>query len=103
MANTTYTPTPETRRALIEDFVHGLAPTTGTPSTPLEDLTHMCWMAVQRDFAGAVTTEQNIAVMTFMVGFFANLTTQTRATLLAELSPSARARLSPDPQECFGY
>ena len=99
MQETAYTPTPETRRALIEDFVHGLAPTTGTPSTPLEDLTQMCWMAVQRDFNGKVTTEQNHAVMTFMVSFFANLTTQSRTVLLAELSPSARARLMPSPNE----
>ena len=93
--NTPYTPTPETRRDLIGQYVHSLT----TDSTPLEDLSHMCWMAVKRDFAGSVTTEQNKAVMTFMVAFFANLTTQTRTTLLAELSPQARARLMPSPNE----
>jgi hypothetical protein len=99
MANATYTPKPETRRDLIETYVRDLT----NDNTPLETLTGMCWLAVRRDFAGSVTTEQNTAVMTFMVAFFANLTTETRATLLAELSPSARAGLSPDPQECFGY
>ena len=80
---------------LIEQYVHGLT----TDSTPLEDLSHMCWMAIRRDFAGSVTTEQNKAVMTFMVAFFANLTTQTRTALLADLSPSARAGLMPSPNE----
>ena len=95
MANATYTPTPETRRDLIEHYVHDLT----TDSTPLETLTHMCWMAIKRDFAGSVTTEQNHAVMTFMVPFFANLTTETRTVLLADLSPSARARLMASPNE----
>lgn len=70
----TYTPTPETRKELIETYVHELT----TDRTPMESLTNMCWTAVMSDFDGTVTTEQNKAVMTFMVAFFANLTNEVR-------------------------
>lgn len=93
MPETAYTPEASTRRDLIEQYVHDLT----TDSTPLETLTHMCWMAVKRDFSGSVTTDQNKAVMTFMVAFFANLTTETREALMRDLTPSARARLMESP------
>lgn len=99
MADKPYTPKPDTRRALIEEFVHSLAHKHTHARTPLEVLTHMCWMAVKRDFAGAVTTEENRAVMNFMLQFFANLTARTRTSLLAELSQSARARLMASPNQ----
>ncbi len=70
----TYTPTPETRKELIETYVHELT----TDRTPMESLTNMCWTAVMSDFNGTVTEAQNKAVMTFMVAFFANLTNEVR-------------------------
>lgn len=94
MPETAYTPEASTRRDLIEQYVYSL---TQPQETPLETLTNMCWMAVKRDFAGSVTTDQNKAVMTFMVAFFANLTTETREALMRDLTPSARARLMESP------
>tara|TARA_A200000159_G_C7322661_1_gene339513 strand:- start:1876 stop:2106 length:231 start_codon:yes stop_codon:yes gene_type:complete len=70
----TYTPTPETRKELIETYVHELK----TDRTPQESLTNMCWTAVMSDFNGKVTTAQNKAVITFMVAFFANLTNELK-------------------------
>lgn len=70
----TYTPTPETRKNLIEIYVGDLI----TDNTPQQTLFEMCWSAVMSDFDGTVTTEQNEAVMTFMVAFFANLTTHAQ-------------------------
>ena len=67
----TYTPTPETRKNLIETYVADLI----TDNTPEQTLFEMCWSAVKSDFNGTVTNEQNEAVITFMVAFFANLTT----------------------------
>lgn len=72
-----YTPTPETRKKLIETYVHELK----TDRTPMESLTNMCWTAVMSDFDGSVTKEQNEAVMTFMVAFFANLTNEVKAKM----------------------
>lgn len=65
-----YTPTPETRKELIETYVHELT----TDRTPMESLTNMCWTAVVSDFGGKVTEAQNKAVMHFCKDLFANLT-----------------------------
>lgn len=73
----TYTPTPQTRKELIETYLNELT----TDRTPMESLTNMCWFAVMADFDGTVTKEQNKAVMTFMVAFFANLTNEVRVKM----------------------
>ena len=72
-----YTPTPETRKQLIETYAHELT----TDRTPMESLTNMCWTAVMNDFDGTITEEENKAVMTFMVAFFTNLTIEAMSRL----------------------
>tara|TARA_R110000796_G_scaffold46583_6_gene112610 strand:+ start:1089 stop:1343 length:255 start_codon:yes stop_codon:yes gene_type:complete len=77
MPETAYTPKPATRKALMELYMEDLV----TDRTPLETLTRMCWHACMEDFNGSVSTAQNIAVMTFMAEFFANITLEVQDAL----------------------
>lgn len=66
MENTTYTPTPETRKKLIESFITDMVQ---PEIDPMSIAQNMVMIAVENDFNGSITGEQNAGIVMFCLQF----------------------------------